>query len=284
MLDDLYAQIPLTSDSKKIEAIRSELENLAGKYQTLYRGGTINYNSPVTRFAYMYCYVAPHADVMYQIIKDNQSVTKILSNREINIACLGGGPGSDLLGMLKFMRLENVSTKLTCNIYDREGSWEMCIASITNQIRNFTDTMKITPTISGNVFFRELDIVKDFNKVAQDDFTGVNLLTISFLVSEIKQAEAKTLFLEIFEKVSSGCLLILMDNSSGDAHTRFDTFVNEYNYCSFYDSIQTIKSEHKRFNIDVREDKEYLEPYFSKLYPRYPRLKLPVHYRIYRKE
>lgn len=283
MLDDLYEQIPLATDEQKIEAVRCELATLSGDYEKrLYFGGTINYNSPVIRFAYTYCYVASHADVMYQIIRDNQTVRNVLHNSETKIACLGGGPGSDLLGILKFMRLENISAQLKCTIYDREEIWQTCIESITEQIKVFNKRLKREPRIIGTVICKEMDIVNMIDKFAQEEIADINMLTISFLVSELNQNEAKKIFLEIFDKISSGCIIVLIDNCSGNAHMRFDTMVNEYNNLRFANSIMTIKSEQKTFTVDWREDKKDLEPYWSKL-NWHPRLKLPVHYRIYLK-
>lgn len=170
--------------------------------------------------------------------------------------------------------------KLICKIYDRESSWKPCIESITCQLKVYLEDLRIEPTVYGEVLFNELNIIKD--KIAKEEIADLNMLTISFLVSELRQHEAQKIFLEIFDKISPGCLLVLIDNTSGDAHIRFDSIVNEYNYLNFTNYIKIIRGEQKTFKVDWREEKEDLEPYWSKL-NWFPRLTLPVYYRIYLK-
>jgi hypothetical protein len=123
VLDELYVQIPLPSEDAKNEVIRYQIKDLRNKYTELANGITVDYTHPITRFVYMYSYVTAHAYTMYALIRDTPDLSHLFNLNQLRVCCLGGGPGSDLLGMLKFIKTKNKSTKLMCCIYDRQERW-----------------------------------------------------------------------------------------------------------------------------------------------------------------
>ena len=59
-----------------------------------------------------------------QLIKSDSHLKALLERGSPEVACLGGEPGSDLLGILKYMMQADVSeTSLTCYIFDKERAW-----------------------------------------------------------------------------------------------------------------------------------------------------------------
>jgi hypothetical protein len=122
VLDEAYAEIDGT-EQEKDNAIKRELERLSQKYLDLRTYAEIDYSRPVTRFAYVYAYVSSHANLVYQIIPRSSALTELFKEETISVTCVGGGPGSDLLGILKYLESRKRKTQLNCQTYDAVTAW-----------------------------------------------------------------------------------------------------------------------------------------------------------------
>uniref|UniRef100_UPI0040574C08 hypothetical protein n=1 Tax=Candidatus Electronema sp. TaxID=2698783 RepID=UPI0040574C08 len=125
VLDEIYAEIPLIGDAEKDATIKKKLDYLSGTYKKLTDfGEEVDYTDPITRFAYIYCYVTSHANIIHKIIKSCNELKCLMGTAEtVNMTCIGGGPGSDLLGVLKYLSDLDQSPHLRCTLYDREEAW-----------------------------------------------------------------------------------------------------------------------------------------------------------------
>ena len=94
------------------ENVKKEFKPLSLKYEKLNQvnRNPIDYQSPAIQFAYVYKYVICHADFLYQLLQQVKSELLLLAetDSEVSITCLGVGPGSDILGFLKFLSEGNV--------------------------------------------------------------------------------------------------------------------------------------------------------------------------------
>lgn len=275
VLDELYQQIPF-EDKLKDRVIQRKLELLREKYNDLKNGVIPKYNDPYLHFAYLYCYVASHANTLCQIIDNLPELSSAFDRDRINVSCVGGGPGSDLLGLLKFIQLRNKPAHLRCGTYDREETWYDSLRNICN---------RIDPLSPISPYFRIMDVTKPETWLEQAELCGADLFTLSFFMSEIPviRNEANPFFRHLFKSAKSGSLFLFVDNSSGSAHLWFDALVKEHNKCSTYGHLEFLKKpEDKRvFVIESGEQKRYLEPYYSKFGD--PKLRSYTYYRICRK-
>ncbi len=175
VLDDVYAQIPLPNKDAKDEAIRYEIKVLREKYQELPYGITIDYSHPITRFAYLYSYVTAHAYTIYALIRDTSDLGSLFNINQLRVCCLGGGPGSDLLGMLKFINTKKKSTTLMCRVYDRQERWRESLGSVCNKLTSFS----MVPT------FRILDVTDAETWIKYPEISQNHLFIMSFFLSEV---------------------------------------------------------------------------------------------------
>jgi len=126
VLDDAYSEIELADDKQKDKAIKAKIELLSDKYKKLTSsvGTGIDYSDPIARFAYIYKYTVAHADYVMQIIRDSKDISALFQkNGHVQAACVGGGPGSDFLGILKYMMNKKTGCDLTCYLFDKERAW-----------------------------------------------------------------------------------------------------------------------------------------------------------------
>lgn len=70
----------------------------------------MSYENPITRFAYIYAYTTVHADAVYAFIQNFDALKEIFNAEVVNVSCIGGGPGSDFLGILKYITLSPLKT------------------------------------------------------------------------------------------------------------------------------------------------------------------------------
>jgi hypothetical protein len=67
----------------------------------------LRYDSPLCRLAYIYAYVAAHANIVSRAVFNFSELRTLLDQRfesqgKLSICALGGGPGSELLGLAQY--------------------------------------------------------------------------------------------------------------------------------------------------------------------------------------
>ena len=122
VLDELYEAIP-GDEEKKDAAISKRLTKLADGFKKLTTENNITYTDPAVRFAYIYRYVTSHSNLVYQTIKSTPQLVTLFNKTEVQVSCVGGGPGSDLLGILKYISESSQCPTLRCHLLDGENAW-----------------------------------------------------------------------------------------------------------------------------------------------------------------
>lgn len=93
-------------DGKVAEAIRA-FNSAYGNGALLQRDRSlIDYGALATQAAYVFMYVGGHADFLAQVLSlaEQSHALAGLRREEITVTSLGGGPGSDLLALVSFLR------------------------------------------------------------------------------------------------------------------------------------------------------------------------------------
>ena len=106
VLDHLYAEGAELYGSKLDGKITQNLEYLSESYNKLTDPARkpVDYEDPATRFAYVYKYVAAHGDYVVQVLKELAAKRGgVFDGANARVSCLGGGPGSDIIAVLKYL-------------------------------------------------------------------------------------------------------------------------------------------------------------------------------------
>jgi hypothetical protein len=119
-LDIGYEDIESASRDSKI---KERLEKLTTTYGNVLVTGGPSYEDNVTRFAYVFKYATAHADYLNSIIAWSPELRAALTKDRVDISCIGGGPGSDVLGFLKFLLSRTDKPQVTYFILDKEPAW-----------------------------------------------------------------------------------------------------------------------------------------------------------------
>jgi hypothetical protein len=101
VLDEQFVQLGDTNQDR-IEIVKASLTYLSSGYESLLLKNSIIYKNLAVRFAYIYRYVTCHSGMAFQVIRDSKVLRSLFKQKILTVSCIGGGPGSDLLGVLKY--------------------------------------------------------------------------------------------------------------------------------------------------------------------------------------
>ncbi len=230
VLDDAYAGIKANSEAEKDELIKIELGALTTCYGNLSNKAIkpIDYSNPLKRFAYIYKYTVAHADYIMQLISGEKQLRDMLKGKSVEVACLGGGPGSDLLGILKYMMNAGIKdTKLTCYIFDKERAWGDSWSDV---------AIQLTPDFQLNPVFQQLDVTEPNTWKSYQKFLRADLFTLSFFLSEVWKIknEAQPFFDYCLSQMKPGAMILFVDNNSPIFYEWFDTLAKKHNLKPVY--------------------------------------------------
>jgi len=211
-----------TNFDAKVQATFSQLTQ---KYFKLSNHSVeIDYGDAITHFCYVFKYVAPHADYLARILALARTKAKkpLFSRKVLRVACIGGGPGTDLIGLLKYLAgraNEDGIKEIEVTVYDKEEAW--------HEVFNFVlastySNIKIT------AFFGTLDVTDPsaWNGITFSDY---DLIISSFLVSEICRLKlgkaAKGFWSQLLSSMRTGSLFVYNDSSNDTFRDYFDAII-----------------------------------------------------------
>ena len=232
VLDEAYQEIP-GSDAEKDAAVKEQLEALSDEYTQLKIKGSLDYSDPARRFAYIYCYTTCHANLVYKAICSCDELGKVFDAQQLKIACVGGGPGSDFLGLLKYCLRREKQPRIKCQILDRDVAWSESWSDVDD---------KIGAALPISTSQHPLDVADEskwrtFKKHFDSDF-----FTLIYFMSEVfaLQEKAAPYFAELFSKPSAGSKMLFIDNNSAAFVSWFDQLCQTHGWKQHYATSGTI--------------------------------------------
>ncbi|KAI8520283.1 hypothetical protein Bbelb_000370 [Branchiostoma belcheri] len=185
----------------------------------------------------------PVGKIIHKWVRDKQEecLTKVGHDKErfrekleekssITIACLGGGPGSDVLGVLDYFR--DFEGQLNIQLYDRKNKWDPCWVSlraaideelhdprvtvsfhdfdVTTADKNKPDIQDADPKLKVTVSFHDFDVTTaDKNK---PDIQDADVITMHYFMEEVyserEKEEVKECFDHIIQTAKPGALFL----------------------------------------------------------------------------
>lgn len=267
VLDEAYNDVPGTLEEKD-SAIKVRLKELSHEYHSLMQGPRVDYRDPVTRFAYIYKYVTSHAMMVYTSILRNKELSGLFGRDKVTVSCIGGGPGSDLVGILKYLAENGRTRTLKCYLLDKEKAWSESWSDVDDKL-GVNDLR-----FSSN--FIPLDVEDPLSWSVHTKFLRSDLFTLVYFMSELyaRKESASPFFEYLFREASPGSLFLYIDNRDAAFNSWFDSLV-------ILNGMTTLVQDDTRFKLPPKEEKESLGEYFLKFGATdSPRLQGKISYRI----
>lgn len=277
-LDTLYEEGKKRHKGKLDAEIKRQIEYLSSSYLQLNQSDRkpIDYKDPSTRFAYVYKYVASHGDYVVQVLEALRSELDgpIFKSENIRVSCIGGGPGSDIIAVLKYLDEQKKSEKVkkvTCYLLDREQAWA-------DTWTELDDSLKIDIHLHAN--FQPLDVTEPASWEQQRKFLQADLFTLSYFVSEVRSLDGSGIVTKfwqtLFSEAKPGALFLYDDNG----HDHFNTYFDKQWKDAGLECVLA------KTNADTwpryTEEKSELGAYLTK-FGQSPKLKSALSYRVLKK-
>lgn len=252
--------------------VRSELERLSDSYRDLEQGRRPDpsYSTPEARIAYIYKYTTCHANIVASKIWQVPELRSLFeAGGWVDMTAVGGGPGSDFLGVVKHMIATGASGGLRCHMLDREPGWGDTWSGVEK------NTADLAFRVSTH--FQALDVTKPGTWFTQRKHLAADLFTFIYFVSEVFRAKdaARDYFAQLMTRAKSGSLFLFVDNDRPSFYGWFDELAQEHSLVTLYGASEITK-------MPTDEEKRDLEPYRSWLNHE-PKLSASIAWRVYRK-
>lgn len=217
VLDEIWNDLD-GDQAEKEAAVQSKLQVLQNRYRRLTNSPEIvDYRDPATRYAYLAIYVSSHANMVADLVRRNQRLQELIEQKvdqveqETQVTCIGGGPGSDLLGILKQVEFLNVNDlrprKLRFLLFDRESAWNESWIDVDKKLRS---------TLNLSTHFEQFDVTDKESWIKKKKYLESDLFTMIYFISEIYQVKdkARDFFINLFSKAKKGAYFIIIDNAA----------------------------------------------------------------------
>ncbi|MBC7816510.1 MAG: hypothetical protein IAG10_06460, partial [Planctomycetaceae bacterium] len=223
-----------------------------------------------------YKYVAAHGDYLVQVMEKTKAHLSgpIFTDDKIRISCIGGGPGSDIIAILKYLDeccdREGVR-KVSCYLLDREQAWA-------DTWTELDDQMNVGVQLNAN--FQPLDVTVPASWKSQRKFLSADVFTMSYFVSEVRSLDGDGVVSEfwrtIFGEAKPGALFIYTDN----AHNYFTSYFDDIWKSRGLQAL--VANDSERFTPRFSEQASELRLYQQK-FGQYPKLQAQLAYRVLKK-
>jgi hypothetical protein len=223
-LDELYAQGQRQYGTDLDDTIKKRIKYLSGEYGKLHdkKRKPVDYKDPATRFAYVYKYVAAHGDYLVQLMLNVRAKVggNIFTGEVARVSCVGGGPGSDIIAVLKYLdeRSREPVKKVTCYLLDREQAWADTWTELDDALG---------AKIHLNANFQPLDVTDPRSWEFQQKFLMADVFTMSYFFSEVhalnKNGVVSDFWQTLFKRAKAGALFLYIDNG----HELFNDYCDE---------------------------------------------------------
>ncbi len=199
----------------------------------------------------------------------------IFAGKNARISCVGGGPGSDIIAVLKYLdeyrQCEPVE-KITCYLLDKEQAWA-------DTWTELDDSFDLGVQLNAN--FQPLDVTRPDSWQFQQKFLQADLFTMSYFVSEVHALDANgvvsSFWQKLFAGAKPGALFLYDDNGHEDFNTYFDA------QCNAAGLHGLLAEDNVRWRPRYSEQASELGEYLQK-FGQQPKLQAYLSYRVLRKE
>jgi hypothetical protein len=208
--------------------VKDRFGMLEESYKVLNQQGRlpINYAELPTQASYIFAYAMSRAYFSDEFLRRHRAaVGKALFNEEeITVVSFGGGPGSELVGLLNYLDDDNMGenvTSISYRVYDKDVDWKPVARKVVRYKNSDIDV---------NLSYHKLDLA-DENTTALIDVGDANLIVFSYIMSELCALDAKDI-------ISTNVNRILSTMSSGTAmmfvESKQPEFINFFKACKGY--------------------------------------------------
>lgn len=209
-----YENLARTQHGDKfVKIATNNFDDLNAKYYS--KTDNPDYGPNIKKFCYLYKYSVAHGYYIFSVLKRLGPKIKpaIFSRSPTKIACIGGGPGTEIIGLCRYLRDSepgNIKNPIEITIYDKELTWQ--------------DSCKIITSCAGVGIQIDLKFIQfdatDVGSYQNLDFSKFHMVMANFFISEIRKAKivgaTARFWKHLFASMGSGKVFIALDFADTD--------------------------------------------------------------------
>jgi hypothetical protein len=247
-LDRSYSDI---ESPKKDKLIIARLAKLSAQYANLLVEGGPSYADDITRFAYVFRYTTAHADYLHQLLSYSPDLRAALGGDTVTISCVGGGPGSDVLGLLKYFLTNKRPQKIIFFILDKEPAWGETWADLDATVSQELKTSRTYLPIDVTNPSSYESFVKPFR---------ANVFTLIYFLSEIYKyrTRADAFLSTCFSRMNKGAVIVVLDFHDSNLEKWIDDCAGKHGL------LELVSADDSNFTVTPAEEKSALKKYIDK--------------------
>ena len=230
---DLHAKLSEQSVENVLDQIRIHITNTSREYRR--DEPHIQYDDPLCRLGYLYMHAPVNATILEKVLIKSDDLRRIIKGRSkgiLNICSMGGGPGTELLGITKFFLQHQtivpprkIGFTVMDNVQEWSDTWTQLAEASEEELRKslVLDGSDL-PTIADHFLsFDVLDSTSYGNFLVQ--FSKIDIVVFNYLFSEnkTKLEEAKLALERLAYITNEDCAFVVIDRLENNP--RFSTEV-----------------------------------------------------------
>lgn len=284
VLPDAYRAIDAHSDAIRDEMILAQIKYLYDSYDQLNSGPILDYSKAATRFAYLYEYAGIRADFVSQIASRNRVLRDLLSGQQVRIACIGGGPGTELIGLAKYATCQRQCANISACIFDKESNWCQSWAIVSRHLVPFLHARH-----NIGATWATFDAMNSSTWPQSSQLRDYDLFVMSYFVAELRarQSGATPFMHHVLGNAKPNALFVFLNNDYPvDCHW-FGNLANSYGWIDINAPADAVQ-----LTLSANEQVKDLDPFFTKYWVNrvevegrwHPQKYLNTAYRVYRRD
>jgi Putative SAM-dependent methyltransferase len=199
--------------AKFVESSKANFSEMQSKYYS--KTDNPDYAGDTRKFCYLFKYAVAHGYYIYSALKMLRPKIRpaIFSRSPTRIACIGGGPGTEIIGLCRYLRETeggNIKNRIQITVFDREPTWQESCERVLNCI---------APDLEIDLRFQLFDATNP-NSYNSLDFSGFHLVTANFFASEIRKAKVvgstRAFWAYLFQSMGAGKIFLIVDFADTD--------------------------------------------------------------------
>lgn len=282
---ELHAKSSQKSSDEVLAEIRRHILATSSEHQT--NDPQIQYAEPLCRLGYLYMHGAANATLFeWAIMRSNDLRHKILNASQdvLKICSMGGGPGTELMGLAKFLIRDpglspplKISFTVIDNVYAWADTWTQLAEATEGELRaNLNRNGMGWPVVSDK--FLPYDAFDSSSyRLHSVQFRELDVVVFNYLFSENKTKldQAREAIRELARVTGRECVFVVIDRLESNP-----SFTNDV--VGIFESAFGKKVDYTTFdgNLDSDEEKSELGDMLLAAIDRTPRLKF--HTNVYR--
>jgi hypothetical protein len=200
-----------------MKRVKGQSEALEASYKSLNQIGRepINYSELPTQAAYVFAYGMPRAYFTDEFLRRHRARQQgpLFREGELRVVSFGGGPASELVGLLNYLNDGQQGEKVTHvshKIYDKVGDWK----AVGEKLAASTGG-----SITTKVDYSQLDLA-DSGATDLVELNDANLIVFSYIMSELSALEGSQVIAQnvnrILGTMKSGTKMLFVESKVTD--------------------------------------------------------------------